>query len=207
MPKAVDRSQRRRELAEAVWRVVRRDGVEHASVRNVAREAGLATGSLRHYFGTQSELLQFAMRTVIQRIEVRVADLRLPPDPLAAAKLSLAQLLPLDGERRAENEVWFAFSAKAMVDAELRALRDDAYDRLRVASQHWIGSLLPGASEHQRDLETERLFALIDGLALHAATRPEAATPDRLAATLEHHLDQLAARRLDGSQAKRPTLS
>jgi len=75
MPKVVDPVERRRELAEAVWRVIRRDGIEGASVREVAREAELSTGSLRHYFGTQSELLTFAMRSVMQRIERRVAAL------------------------------------------------------------------------------------------------------------------------------------
>jgi Uncharacterized protein conserved in bacteria len=59
VPKVVDPAERRRELAEAVWRVIRRDGLEQASVRNVAREADLSMGSLRHYFATQSELMAF----------------------------------------------------------------------------------------------------------------------------------------------------
>ena len=50
MPIVVDPEERRRDLAEAVWRVVRRDGLERASVREVAREAGVSMGSLRHYF-------------------------------------------------------------------------------------------------------------------------------------------------------------
>jgi len=100
MPKVVDRDQRRLELARAAWRVIRRDGVERASVREVAREAGLSTGSLRHYFGTQAELLIFAMRNVMEQVERRVAAVQRPNDPLAAAKLVLAELLPLDDERR-----------------------------------------------------------------------------------------------------------
>ncbi|UMG93988.1 TetR family transcriptional regulator C-terminal domain-containing protein [Nocardioides sp. TF02-7] len=190
MPKIVDRNERRRELAEAVWRVIRQDGVEQASVRNVAREAGLSAGSLRHIFSTQSELLQFAMRTVIDRVETRVAGIAVPDEPRAAAQVVLEQLLPLDEERRAENEVWVAFSARAMVDDHLRAVRDDAYDRLRGAAEHWI-RLLTDLGPEEQDVESERLFSLIDGLALHAALRPDAATPERLKAVLAHHLDQL----------------
>lgn len=52
--KVVDAGVGRRELAEAVWRVILRDGVEGASVREVAAEAGLSSGSLKHYFGSQS---------------------------------------------------------------------------------------------------------------------------------------------------------
>ncbi|MCC9193106.1 TetR family transcriptional regulator C-terminal domain-containing protein [Arthrobacter sp. zg-Y916] len=195
MPKVVDRDQRRLELARAAWRVIRRDGIERASVREVAREAGLSTGSLRHYFGTQSELLIFAMRNVMEQVERRAAAVQRPNDPLAAAKLVLAELLPLDDERRAENEVWVAFMARAMVDPPLGSLRDEAYDRLREACARWVSALLPGGSEAQLQLESERLFALIDGLALHAAMRPASATAARLSAVMFHHLEQIAGRR------------
>ena len=121
----MDPAERRHDLAEAVWRVVRREGLDGASVRAVAREAGLSMGSLRHYFGTQSELLVFAMRMVIDRIERRVAGLQTPGDPRRAAEMVLLELLPLDDERRAENEVWLAFTARALVDPALRALRDE----------------------------------------------------------------------------------
>lgn len=192
MPRVIDRGQRQRDLAAAVWRVIRNDGVEQASVRNVAREAGLSTGSLRHYFASQSDLLQFAMSLVIERLEARVAALELPDDRLSAAKTVLAQLLPLDQDRAIENEVWLAFSVRAMVDDDLRALRDDAFDRLRAASRRWAAELLPAGSQRV-EVEAERLFALIDGLAVHAAIRPDAATPQQIESVLHHHLDRLAA--------------
>ena len=190
MPKVVDPIERRRELAQAVWRVVLRDGLDRASVREVAREAGLSMGSLRHYFDSQSELLRFAMRMVIDRIEERVAALHVPDEPREAVRTVLAELLPLDSGRRVENEVWLAFTARALVDPELRVLRDEAYDRLRRACERWISLLLaPDTPRLEVDLETERLFALLDGLAVHAAMRPQ--TPDRLLAVLDHHLAQV----------------
>lgn len=90
------------ELAEAVWRVIRRDGLEHASVRNVAREAGLSMGSLRHYFSTQSELLIFALRLVIERIDRRLATLHPDAEPRQAAERflpSYCRLMPTGGRR------------------------------------------------------------------------------------------------------------
>jgi AcrR family transcriptional regulator len=193
----VDPIERRKRLAQAVWRVIRREGLERASVREVAREAGVSMGSLRHYFGSQSELLIFAMRMVIDRIEHRVAALQRPEDPRQAAEQVLAELLPLDPERQAENEVWLAFTARALVDPQLRALRDEAYDLLRDACQRWVRLLLPrGASELDIDLEAERLFALLDGLAVHAAMRPDQNNPEGLLAVLNHHLDQITATRV-----------
>ena len=83
-----------------------------------------------------------------------MAALRQPDDPREAAKQVLAELLPLDPERQAENEVWLAFTARALVDPKLRALRDQAYDLLRDACQRWVSQLLPkGASELVIDLK------------------------------------------------------
>lgn len=206
MPKIVDPDRRRQELAQAVWRVIRREGVEHASVRTVAREAGLSAGSLRHYFGTQTELLAFAMATVMERVEHRIAQVPRPDDTLVAAKAVLAELLPLDDERAAENEVWLAFTARALADSRLRELRDQAYDRLQAGCAAWIARLLPDAEPAEREVESERLFALIDGLAVHAAVRPASATPARLAAVLDHHLDQVMRRpRGPGAGTARPS--
>lgn len=192
MPKQVDAGQRRRELAEAVWRVIRRDGLEHSSVRNVAREAGLSMGSLRHYFGSQDELLAFALRMVIERIERRIAALEPQPDPRHRAERVLAELLPLDADRRAENEVWLAFTARALVDPQLRVLREQGYEMLRAGCHRLVRDLLPPQTpvEHV-ELETDRLHALLDGLAVHAATRPEQHTPEHLTAVIAHHLDRL----------------
>ena len=196
----VDPAERRHDLAEAVWRVVRREGLDGASVRAVAREAGLSMGSLRHYFGTQSELLVFAMRMVIDRIERRVAGLQTPGDPRRAAEMVLLELLPLDDERRAENEVWLAFTARALVDPALRALRDEGYDLLRNACLGWVRQLLaPARSPSDVDLETDRLFALLDGLAVHAAMRPARSGPELLTAVLGRHLDELATRTTSSS--------
>lgn len=196
VPRVVDPDVRRADLAEAVWGVVRRAGLDGASVRAVAREAGLSMGSLRHYFGTHSELLIFAMRMVVDRIERRVAGLQIPDDPRRAAETVLLELLPLDDERQAENEVWLAFTARALVDPALRALRDEGYDLLRNACLRWVRQLVgPDRSPNDVDLETDRLFALLDGLAVHAAMRPAQSGPKLLTAVLSHHLDELATRR------------
>ncbi|MFI6584067.1 TetR/AcrR family transcriptional regulator [Embleya sp. NPDC050493] len=194
MPKLVDPEERRRELAEAVWRVIRRDGLEHASVRNVAREANLSMGSLRHYFASQDDLLTFALRLIIDRIEARIAALPPLGDPRARAEQVLAELLPLDAERRAENEVWLAFTARSLVHPELSALRDEGYETLRSGCAGLIRALLPaGTPEPALDLETDRLHALLDGLAVHAAMRPALVGSDRMRSIVAAHLDALTA--------------
>ncbi|MBC6460603.1 TetR/AcrR family transcriptional regulator [Actinomadura sp. HBU206391] len=192
MPKVVDPAERRSELAAAVWRVIRRNGLDHASVRNVAREAGLSMGSLRHYFATQSELMIFALQLIIDRIEARIEALHTEPEPRRQAERVLAELLPMDAERRAENEVWLAFTARAMVDHELRALKDRSFDTLRDGCRAMVRRLTgTGRSGLDVELEADRLHALIDGLAVHAAMRPDLTTPERMRTIITRHLDEL----------------
>jgi AcrR family transcriptional regulator len=188
VPKVVDPEERRASIADAVWTVIRRDGLQRASVRNVAREAGLSMGSLRHYFASQPELLCFAMRLVGDRAGARVR----------AAEQLLGELVPLDDERRAESEVWLAFTGHALVDSDQRAIHQRIHDQLRGACVAAI-TLLADAGLTPADLdlnlETDRLHALLDGLALHAVMRPERLPPSRITAVIAHHLDTLTVRR------------
>jgi AcrR family transcriptional regulator len=200
MPKHVDPEQRRAELAEAVWTVIRRDGLQRASVRNVAREAGLSMGSLRHYFSTQGELLCFAMQLVGDRARARVRALEPAPDPRRAAEQLLHELVPLDDERRAESEVWLAFTDRALVDPEQRAIHQRIHDELHGACATAV-TLLAGAGLTAEGLdvalEASRLHALVDGLALHAVMRPEKVPPSLITAVIARHLDSLQAEEAD----------
>jgi AcrR family transcriptional regulator len=194
MPKVVDHEQRRRELGHAVWRVIRRDGVERASVRAVAEEAGWSPGALRHYFASQSELLAFAMRLVVERIESRIAALDRASDPRQAVEQVLFELLPLDDERRAENEVWLAFTARALIDPELRVQHDEFHDALHQACASAIETLAAAGLANAGTataLQAERLHALTDGLAVHTALRPDLMRPDHIVAVMRLHLDAL----------------
>jgi AcrR family transcriptional regulator len=195
VPRIVEPSARRTDVAEAVWRVVRREGLEGASVRTVAVEAGLSMGSLRHYFPSQSELHLFAMRLVTDRIRARVEALPGTPDPRRWAALVLEEMLPLDADRRAESEVWLAFTARALVDPTLRALRDEGWDLLREVCHNLIrrfadaGALAP---DLDADVEAARLHALVDGLLVHGVLRPTRAGTSELRGVLARHLDAIA---------------
>jgi AcrR family transcriptional regulator len=194
MPKIVDHEQRRRDLGHAVWRVIRRDGVERASVRTVAEEAGWSAGALRHYFATQSELLAFAMRLVVERIEDRVAALDRAAEPRRAVEQVLYELLPLDDERRAENEVWLAFTARALIDPELRAQHNEVHDALHQACASALETLAAAGRANAGTAtapQAERLHALVDGLAVHTAVRPDLMRPEHMVAVIRLHLDAL----------------
>jgi AcrR family transcriptional regulator len=190
----IDSQTRRRELGEALWRVVLRDGVEAASVRKVAAEAGVSAGSLRHVFPSQSELLAFAMRLIVDEVTRRVAAVDETGDARDVVERRLRSLLVLDAETRAIFDVWLAFAARARVDAGLRPLRDETHAQVRELCRQSV-ELLSDRHRARRDLdlafEAERLHAFVDGIALHATLEPELTTPARQIEMLSRHLDSL----------------
>ena len=188
MPKQVDHAARREELAAALWQVVMRDGIQAASIRRVAAEAGWSSGSLRHYFATQSELLAFAMDLVMRRAGERLAALPRLEDRRELAELALREVLPLDDERRAEMQVWLTLAIQSVVEPHLRGVFIDSHRRLRGLCRQ-IAELL-GSREPDRD--GERIHAFVDGLALHAVAAPHLSTPDRLVELLGAELDALS---------------
>jgi hypothetical protein len=105
-----------------------------------------------------------------------------------------AEPLPLAAERRAEAEVWLAFTGQALVDPRQRAIHQRIHDQLNCACTTAITLLVDaGMTAEGLDLalEASRLHALLDGLALHAAMRPTKLTPSRIKAVLGRHLDTL----------------
>jgi AcrR family transcriptional regulator len=146
-------------------------------------------GSLRHDFGTQSELVVYAMRLVIDRIRARIEPLEPASDRRWWVQSVLEELLPLDADRRAESEVWLAFTGRALVDPALRALRDESYDLLRALCQRLVSELAGGLDI---EVEAERLYAVVDGLLVHAVMRPDLAPPALVRRVLGRHLDSLA---------------
>lgn len=194
MPKIVDHDARRVELAEAAWRVIRRKGLEGASVRNVAKEAGMSIGSLRHYFSSQDELLAFSMNMVSERVKDRIQKMRLTGDLRADLIAFIEETLPLDEDKTSEAIIWLGFMTRALVDPALAkmALRvnNALFDLFRtlmgLAKKH--GAISP---EKDVELEARRLHALVDGLVVHALTNPEAVTKETMRRTVAIHLDEL----------------
>jgi|SRR5690625_2422183 len=197
MPRLIDHDERRERFAEATWQVILRDGVGGVSVRTVAAEAGHSTGSLRHVFATQSQLLVFALQLVVDRVGQRMDALRSIPTPVERVEAVAAQLLPLDHERRAEMEVYLALFTAANAEPDLRAPRDAAHSSMRDGCRWMIAQLDNGhdlAPDSDRELEAARLHAVIDGLAAHVVYESADTEPEWAHRVLVRHIQSLSAR-------------
>lgn len=196
MPRIVDPQERRALLADAVWRVVARDGVDQASVRRVADEAGVSPGSLRHYFTSQAELLRFALDLVGARLADGLASARGEEglDPVARVTAMIEEMLPLDDGRRLECQVWLAFTARSLVDPTLAPVQAEVDHRLGEAFEVMISVLAEGGVLREgRDprVERERLYALVDGLIVHGLLRPAGSGDASSRAVVAAHLREI----------------
>lgn len=200
MPKIVDHEARRAELAEAMWRVVYRDGVAAATVRTIAAEAGWSPSALRHYFATQADLLIFAMEHVIAKVTERFAAESWTGPPRETVQRVLEEFLPLDRQRRRAAEVWLWLTLHAQVDPAAQARLSEADDGVRRVVGIAVDALAAaGLVARGADLGAEkaRLHALLDGLTLHALVRTELMPPGRLRVLLAEHLDSVTIARDD----------
>ncbi|WP_163855255.1 TetR/AcrR family transcriptional regulator [Paenibacillus elgii] len=194
MPKIVDHEKQRHIVAQAALRVIQKFGLEQATVRNIAKEAGLSVGSMRHYFSTQVELFAFCMDLYAQRVQNRVAELTVEKPFLPDLKQLLLQFLPVNEERTKEIEVWFLFNAKVMIYPELKKVSEEMQNGLYRTAEFVIETLVESnlaKSGLDAALEAEKLYALVDGLAIHQLMQPGRLSPERLEYLLDQHLSSL----------------
>lgn len=195
MPKLIDHHKREEELGEATWRVIMNDGIAGVSIRAVAAEAGVSTGSLRYSFPSKTELLVHAMSMVETRVRSRIAGHVEIRDTREMVLAMILEFMPLDAERRAEMDVNVALIAQAGVDPHIARVRDEAYAGLREGSRLMLCRLQNAGlfrPELDLDVETTNLHALIDGLALHMLMRDDEAFNAQAVASIAAHLDSLA---------------
>lgn len=180
MPKIVDHAARRDAVGEAVWRLVDRGGLEAVNVRSIAREAGLSTGAVAHYFADRDELIAHAFALVGDRVAERM---RRHDD----ARSMLLEALPLDRRRRLEAQIWFGFLGLALG-------RDDLRAELRRRYDEWC-EILPA----------DELIAIVDGIAVQGLV--SGLSPAAQVALLDRLLERRPGRAARGGSRPRGSRS
>ena len=181
MPKLVDADQRRVELAEAAARVIARSGIDGASLREVAAEAGWTTGALVHYFANKRELLAFTLQASLDRRRARHSD-RAALEPEQAVRAMLVDALPTTPETTLHWVVTLAFAGQASSDPELAMIQREAYLDFRAAVIELVAICRPDV---EPDHEAERLIAVTNGIALQSLFDPVLWTEPRQVAALD----------------------
>lgn len=134
MPKIVDHDERRLELVDATWRIIAEVGIEGATMRQIALEAGFSNGALKPYFESKDTLLTFAFTHVLNKTNERIEQAVAGRNGLVALRAFCLEVLPLDQERIREARIVIPFWQRAASDTDKR-------DLYRESLQQWHGVL------------------------------------------------------------------
>lgn len=194
MPKIVDHDEKRKQIAEAAWNIIRKEGVEKASIRRVAAEAGMSSGALRHYFSTQDEMLLFIMNYYLEEGKKRSQNKEWSENPVQAVEEVLLELVPLDEEKKIETSVWWILALRSLTSDTIKDKKDEMTDGTYELANSMIEILaLKGvlSDSMNAELEKSRLTALIEGLSIHALLRPDVYSPEKVKEVIRYHLETL----------------
>ncbi|WP_351234955.1 TetR family transcriptional regulator C-terminal domain-containing protein [Streptomyces sp. NPDC002133] len=186
-----DHEARRRDVSEAVWRVLAAYGFGGLTLRAVAAELGATTGLLTHYFPVKRDLVVYALDLLAERTAARPR--KAGGQGLAALRVALLGVLPLTADATAGNRIWVSSWDTSLADPALSAdyARKYAQSRLKlrdlVAAAQRLGELPAGDPAHIA--AGAQSFVL--GLTVQALFDPTAFPPHRQVELLDDYLASL----------------
>ncbi len=168
MPKKGIEPIRREQLIQATFQVIHDIGLADATVATIARQAGLSTGIVAHYFGDKAGLLNAAMRQILNELKDAFAHCRARAD--ADPRAQLRALVDGNFDQTQTGgpamRVWLTFWAASMHQPELARLQRINDQRLYSNLAHQFHRALPAG--RARDA-ARGLAAMIDGLWLRGS--------------------------------------
>lgn len=199
MPKIVDYEAQKHVIAEATRELIRQGGLRKATVRNVAKQAGMSVGAMRHSFPNQEDLIQYAMNLIVRQVTMRINQQAVSSEQENLTQNKAVnifyQLTALDEEQKTEMKVWLSFCVEAFYKPELKPLNDQMYDSIHSVVYHVLMDMAEAGLVRaglDMDYETNSLHLLIDGLALHRVIRPEKMSEAQMKEMLKKKLQELA---------------
>jgi len=168
-----DRQARRRQIIDAVVRTTTGGGLQAATFRSIAKEAGVSVRLVQYYFGTKDQLLAETLLDVGKRAVQRISRAieHLGPDPSPNEKITtiFEQLLPLDDERREAMLVFIALRTASLTDDSLRSPDETGLDAslIQTTADELERAVASGAARHGLDPDPESimLVATLTGIA------------------------------------------
>lgn len=192
MPKLIDHESKKLDIAHAAWKILLKEGMGGASVRNIAKEAGITLGALRYYFTSQEELLAYTEDLVHANLAEKTSELFMA-DLLPREKILrlLIGLLPEGGGGDSAPEARLIFKLNANYSGK-------SYDRSRDSVYQAVKSVMSNLvmlnllkKDTDLSLETDRLYMMMDGIAMDVILQGTEAKTDKLRSILEIHLNSI----------------
>jgi len=189
------RPERLEQILAAACRAILERGFPATRIADIARAAGVSTGTVHYYFATKDEVLVAALKWASGRLFDRVER---PGDASAARRLArlLAASVPRPGPARDEYVLWIELWLRVLHQPELLpeceaiSAQWRGYFHAAVRAGVDSGEFVPAAPA---DEVAERLIAFVDGLGFETALGYSWTSPERMHARLvELAAEQLA---------------
>ena len=177
MPKIGMEPIRRSALLEATIHEIGERGTLDVTVSQIARRAGMSSALAHHYFGSKEQIFAAAMRHILSLYgaEVRgaLAMARSPRERIEA--IIRASFAP--GQFRHDSvSAWLNFYVQAQKSPEARRLLHIYQRRLRTNLRHALRAA--GIPQDRLTMLTRGLAAMIDGIYIRQALRPDPMAPE-----------------------------
>lgn len=138
MPKLIDHTARKKIVAQAVWKLLNERGVSAITIRNVAAEAGISTGSLRHIFDNRVDLLTYALDLIGQETEESMQAVSVQGQDVLNTIKVLEHFLPITPRSKAISRITLSMVSelrqvpgiKDILVARLEQIRSYFYEML-----------------------------------------------------------------------------
>ncbi len=195
MPKLGMETIRRRQVVEAVIKILETQGWKDLTIREVSEVAGVSAGIVTHYFGNKRTMTMDSLAEAHHRLEKALQDIerrRLAPLPRL---LATVELIANPDATIPRASFWLALWGRLpfdrLIQAEMNKLRQRTREFLCDIFNHGLAQGVFVSKVPAADI-AESVLALNDGLTVASVLDPSSTSPMRrknlLLAFLRHEL-------------------
>ena len=194
MPRPSVEAERKEQLLRATCAVIAESGIRDLRMTDVARQAGVSSGTVHYYFDSKQDLIHAAFEYNFRHSMRRRTDvLAAGGDALSLLERVVDSYAPADAESVAAWRVWAELWVHGLREPQLRELNDTIYGEWRdlvtglVRDAQDQGLLVPGDAVQVGNT----IVAMIDGLAIQVLLGSRGMTLARMRETCRAYVSAL----------------
>lgn len=159
---------RREQIIDAAFDVIYNIGLTNTTIAKIAKQAGLSTGIVSHYFGDKQGLINACMRGMLNELRTQTEQYKakVSQNPVDLIKAIIDSNFDSSQTNAKAMRLWLEFWTASMHIPELGRLQRINDQRSYSNLKYHFLKLIP---EPQANIAAHGLAALIDGLWLRAS--------------------------------------